>query len=480
VQRAEVEALVGQGVDAVVAVIARLEARIAGQDARIADLEARLGSNSRNSSRPPSSDGYAEPAPRSLRRPSGRKPGGQPGSPGHRLERSPDPDEAVLHPAKRCDGCGGELDDAPIIGSESRQVFDLPELPRLRCVEHWIQRRRCACGRVTSSSFPRGVRAPVQYGPRVRALGIYLVCYQHLPYERAAQLLSDCVGATVSVGSLQSFVAEGADGLEGFLDELRSQLQGAAVAQFDETGARAEGKLGWVHSASTETLTLYTAHAKRGTDGIDAAGVLGAFDGVAVHDGWAPYRAYERVTHALCNAHHLRELVAAHEQRQAWALGMSCLLVDAKEFVEQARAAGRDALDEAELVELHACYRAVIALGYEENPDLTADPGPGRRPKRTKAQNLLLRLDEREPETLRFAHDFRVPFDNNLSERDLRMIKLQQKISGCWRTQAGAERFLAIRSYISTARKQGHLPLAVLTQLTAGQPWQPAPARTPT
>lgn len=261
VERAEIESLVAQGADAVVAVIARLEARITEQDARIAELEARLRSNSRNSSKPPSSDGYAKPAPRSLRRPSGRKPGGQPGSPGHYLERSERPDKTLVHPAERCDGCGGDLAGAPIEGSESRQVFDLPEFPRLLCVEYWIQRWRCRCGQVTSSSFPEGVRAPVQYGPRIRALGIYLVCYQHLPYGRAAQLLSDCVGASVSVGALQAFVTEGADGLEEFLEQLRSQLESANVAHFDENGARIESKLGWIHSASTEMLTLYTAQA---------------------------------------------------------------------------------------------------------------------------------------------------------------------------------------------------------------------------
>jgi transposase len=471
----ELEALVAEQA----AVIETLRAQIAVQDARIAELEGRLGSNSRNSSRPPSSDGYEKPAPKSLRRSSGRKPGGQPGSPGHRLARSEPPDRSVLHRAERCDGCGGISATRRSRGSESRQVFDLPELPRLGCVEHWIQRRRCGCcGEVTSSRFPAGVNAPVQYGPRVRALGIYLVCYQHLPYERVAQLLSDVLGAGVSVGSLQAFVAQGAEGLGGFLDELRGQLQGAPVAQFDETGARIDGKLGWVHSASTVALTLYVTHPRRGVDGIDAAGVLPGFAGTAVHDGWAPYRAYEDATHALCNAHHLRELIGAEEQGQAWALGMSCLLLDAKALVEQARADGLRRLADTKLTDLHASYRAVIALGHEQHPGLLVAGSTGRRPKRTKAQNLLLRLDEREQDVLRFAHDLRVPFDNNLSERDLRMIKLQQKISGCWRTREGAERFLKIRSYVSTARKQGQRPLTVLAQLTAGEPWLPAPAPT--
>jgi transposase len=214
----------------------------------------------------------------------------------------------------------------------------------------------------------------------------------------------------VSVGSLQAFVAEGADGLEEFLKEVRRALEGAEVAHFDETGGRIEGELSWIHCASTETLTLYTAHEKRGRDGIDAAGVLPGFEGTAVHDGWAPYRLYEQARHALCGAHHLRELVCAEEQGHGWASAMSALLLDVKDAVHQARQAGRDCLDQRALATVHGCYREIIAIGYEQNPELSADH-VGRRPKRTKAQNLLLRLDQRETETMRFASDFQVPFD---------------------------------------------------------------------
>jgi transposase len=203
--------------------------------------------------------------------------------------------------------------------------------------------------------------------------------------------------------------------------------------------------------------------------------VLPAFRGVAVHDNWAPYRNFNEALHALCGAHHLRELIACEEQGQAWALGMGCLLLDTKDAVEHAKATGRERLSKKALAELHASYRELIKMGYEENPGL-AGHGEGRQQKRTKAQNLLIRLDQREREVLRFATDFRVPFDNNLSERDLRMVKLQQKISGCWRTSQGAERFLAIRSYISTARKQGQQPSDVLYKLAAGQPWLPLAA----
>ncbi len=461
-----------------------LEALVAAQAARIAELEAlvgelraRLDQSSRNSSKPPSSDGYAKPTVnknRSLRRRSGRRPGGQPGHQGHHLERREDPDRAVLHAVERCECCGRDLSDAPIVESQSRQVFDLPQMPSLECVEHWIHKRSCECGHLTSSSFPEGVTAPTCYGPWIRALGLYLVAYQHLPYDRAAEILSDWANAPISVATLQAFVAQGAEGLEEFLEEIRSQLAGAEVAHFDETGGRIEGRLHWIHSASTETLTLLSAHRKRGLEAMRDAGVLPGFRGVAVHDGWAPYRSFQDALHALCGAHHLRELTAAYEQGQVWALGMICLLMDTKDAVDRAKAAAHKQLSAKALAELHASYRTVIETGYEENPGLAASAD--QKLKRTKPHNLLLRLDEREQEVLRFAHDFRVPFNNNLAERDLRMIKLQQKISGCWRTRPGAERFLAIRSYLSTARKQGHRPLEVLGKLAAGEPWIPSDA----
>ncbi|MGH2836580.1 MAG: IS66 family transposase, partial [Solirubrobacteraceae bacterium] len=411
---------------------------------------------------------------RSLRRRSGRKPGGQRGHQGHHLQRREEPDDTIVHLVERCECCGRDLSGVAIVESQSRQVFDLPEMPALDCVEHWTHKRRCECGHLTGSSFPAGVTAPVCYGPRIRALGIYLVSYQHLPFERAAEILTDWARAPISVATLQAFIAQGAEGLGEFLAEIRSQLAAAEVAHFDETGGRIDGRLGWIHSASTQTLTLLSAHRKRGVEAMLAAGVLGGFQGVAVHDGWAPYRNFADAEHALCGAHHLRELIGAEEQGQAWALAMGCLLLDAKDAVDQAKAAERKRLSRKALAELHASYREVIKLGYEENPGLaTVD---GRQPKRSKAQNLLLRLDGREAEVLRFATDFRVPFDNNLCERDLRMVKLQQKISGCWRTTQGAERFLAIRSYLSTARKQGLRPVDVLCRLTAGEPWLPAPA----
>ena len=460
----ELEALVGE-----------LRALVVEQQMQIAELRARVDGNSRNSSRPPSSDGLSKPAgdpkKRSLRRSSGRRQGGQEGHEGARLVPVAVPEERVEHPPERCECCDGDLAGAePLVGGERRQVFDLPQGALLRVVEHVAERRRCQCGHVSSGAFPAGVGAPTQYGPGVRALGVYLCVFQHLPYDRAAQALADIAGAAVSTGTLTVWVTAAAGGLCDFDDRLRELLRAAPVAHFDETGARIAGRLGWVHSASTDKLTRYTAHERRGSEAIDAADVLPGFEGVAVHDGWAPYRNYSGCEHGLCNVHHLRELQAAAEAGHIWPVAMSCLLSDTKDAVAQARTAGADSLDSGVLDELAASFATITAMGHEEHP--------AAHGKRAKAHNLLLRLERYEPDVLRFAHDFRVPFSNNQAEQDIRMVKLQQKISGCWRTPQGAQRFLAVRSYISTARKNGIDALDALGALAVGQPWLPAPTPT--
>jgi transposase len=471
-----------------------LEARIAEQDAvivalmaenaevraQVAELQARLDQNSRNSSKPPSSDGYGKPSPkkRSLRERSGRGPGGQEGHEGAHLERVEVPDRQIPHEPDLCEGCGRDLADGEeLAGGESRQVFDIPEKLALEVIEHLAKRRRCAhCGRVNEGRFPEDVLAPVGYGCNLRAFGVYLIVFQHLPYDRARKLICDLIGAQVSTATLCSWVGRAAAGLTDFDEQLRGLLADQPVVHYDETGLRIAERLGWVHCASTETLTRYTAHAKRGIEAMDDAGVLPKFQGTAVHDGYASYRNYEQATHALCGAHHLRELIAAQEAGQAWASGMGCLLLDMKELVDDAKDHARKRLGEIALGELHRSYRAVIASGYEENPGLAQTAG--KRIKRSKAQNLLLRLDQREREATLFAHDFSVPFTNNVCEADLRMVKLQQKISGCFRTMEGAQRYLTVRSYISTARKQGQDTLGVLSALARGTPWLPAAGET--
>ena len=486
-ERADAVGIYRQGEDACVEVllslasaVEALQGQVSVLESRMAELEARLRETSRNSSRPPSSDGLGKPPPkpRSRRRRSGRKPGGQPGSEGHHLAQVDCPDEVVPHEPDRCGGCGRDLDDAELLRVERRQVFDLPPETRLVVCEHRVSHRRCGCGTVTAGVFPALVRAPAQYGPRLRAFVVYLAVFQHLPYDRIRQLVADRYGANLSTGTLQTIVQAAAAGLDPFLEQVRGQLAASPVVHVDETGARAEGRLHWVHEATTRTLALYGLHQRRGKDGIDALGVLPDLTGVAVHDGFTPYRRYTSCTHALCNGHHLRELTAVEERGgQPWASMMARLLVELNTTVETSKHAGKTALDPTELDRYRSRYRRILDAGYKQNPE-PERTGKRGRPSQGKARSLLLRLDTYQDDALRFAHDFNVPFDNNQGERDLRMIKLQQKISGCWRSSDGAATFLALRSYIQTARKQHQNILDILQAAIEGRPWLPAAGET--
>ena len=446
---------------------------IAQLSARVSELEARLHMSSQNSSKPPSSDGYAKPAPRSLRKASGRRPGKQPGAPGSHLARVEHPDVTVVHRPDRCSGCGGELERATVTRRERRQVFELPEV-RLLVTEHVVEERRCRCGTVTSGEFPDEATAPACYGTRVRGLGVYLCVRQHLPYERAAELLADVCSVPVSTGALVQMVTEASERLDPFLVAVTAGLIASPVVHFDETGARIAGRLGWVHSASTGTLTRYLAHRRRGREAMEQMGVLAGFTGVACHDGWSPYATYTDSVHALCNAHHLRELdYVATEMGQPWAADMASLLLEMKASVDKAADRGTDCLSHRVLARYLARYDAIVTAGIGANP-APLRTGKAGRPSRTKAGNLAQRLGAHREAVVRFATDFTVPFDNNQAERDVRMMKLQQKISGCFRSEAGAERFCRIRSYLSTANKQGERLLDVLGLLFAGSAWMPA------
>lgn len=447
-------------------------------EAEVADLKRRLAQNSRNSSRPPSSDGLAKPpVKKSLRRPSGRKPGGQKGHKGSHLKPVAVPDQIVKHAASACSDCGGSLLDAPLQESERRQVFDLPEV-RLKVTEHVREHRLCRCGKVCAGKFPEAVIAPTQYGPRFKALSIYLLARQHLPYKRTSELLADWMGAPVSTGTLARLMTRAGADLGPFEDEVHSRVLDSPVAHFDETGARVQGRLRWLFCASTDRLTSFSMNDKRGKEGLDHH--LADFKGTAVHDGWKPYRGYEKATHALCNAHHLREIQAVIESdddgAQSWAKAMDEFLRGLKRTVENAASNGAEGLDPLTLAHAQAAYARIVGIGHRESPENTVRTGKRGFIAQTPARNLLCRLDEYREDVLRFAHDFSVPFDNNLVERDIRMVKLQQKVSGCWRTTEGANTFLALRSYLSTARKQGHDLLDVLGRLVAGNPWMPVAA----
>lgn len=266
--------------------IARQDARIADQDARIAELERQVAASSRNSSKPPSSDGLGKPAPKSLRGKSGRKPGGQGGHLGKTLEQVADPDEVIRHEPTRCRGCGAGLARAPEIAVARRQVFDLPPIA-IRVTEHQLTSRLCRCGAVTTAGTPSGVNAPVQYGARIKAVMGYLYMGQYLSKHRTAVAMSELFNTPVSDGTVSAATVRAAGDLGGFCAAVSKKIAGAEVAHFDETGLRADGKLHWLHSASTPEFTLITCHRRRGREAMNAAGILPVFTGIAVHDAWA-------------------------------------------------------------------------------------------------------------------------------------------------------------------------------------------------
>jgi len=316
----------------------------------------------------------------------------------------------------------------------------------------------------------------VQYGPQLKSLVVYLVDYHLLPWQRTCELLGDLLGQPLAAGTLAAAITDCAQGLVAAEEQIKQALTRAPVAHCDETGLSVAGRREWVHVASTTLLTYYGPHAKRGGAATQAIGILPAFSGRAVHDAWAPYFEYA-CAHGLCNAHHLRELTFVHEQLgQGWAGEMKELLVSIKHAVARARATGATALPKAQQRRFQTTYESLLATGLQV-PENHPPPATGKRgrPKQTKAKNLLDRLGQYKAETLAFMSDFAVPFDNNQAERDLRMLKVQQKIAGCFRSTGGAQAFCRIRGYLSTLKKQGRNVLTALSSVFAGYPLSPLP-----
>jgi transposase len=440
--------------------------------ARIADLEAQLRQNSRNSSKPPSSDSpFVKPTPKSLRSKSGRKPGGQAGHEGRTLMRVERPDRVIPHEPRRCGGCGGGLRAAAVVGMDARQVFDIPKIT-VKVVEHQVISRQCDCGVVSTGAAPDGITAPVSYGPNVAAICTYLYTGQFLSKARTADALAELFGTPLSAGTVASLSKRMARDVRdsGVLDRIREAITAAPVVHFDETGLRVAASLQWVHSASTDKFSLLTVHPRRGVKGMGHAGVLPWFTGVAVHDAWSPYDTYTEATHALCNAHVARELVAVVEQappqQWSWAGQAHDALLDLKALVDQARAAGRSVVDAGARAVLVGRLRSASVLGARV-------AGSGKRGAKHRA--LARRLRDRQADYLRFLDDgFVVPWDNNAAEREVRMVKIRQNVSGSMRTLAGARDFTAIRSYLATAVKHGVRFIDALTLLAERRPWLPA------
>jgi transposase len=453
------------------AMVAELRAEVAELKSVVADLRELLNRNSSNSSLPPSSDSATERALRQARKQSqraktGRKPGKQPGTPGSTLRQVGNPDSVVRHAPACCASCGADLADSEIISECRRQVFDIPQ-PRLEVTEHVTETRRCRCGRATQASFPPEAASPACWGPRVRALCVYLLIYQHVPAARTAELLA-AIGATVSVGFVAAQPARAANQLQGWLIELRRRLCGEPVLHADETSGRVNGTLWWLHVCSTRLLTLLVAHRRRGQSAVDDIGVLANRNPAStlVHDRAAMYWNYG-ARHAVCAAHLLRDLNALKElpRHADWAEAFQDVLSNAKQAVDTAVAAGRSELNAGILRGIDARYAVALRRAMATITDQPA--GQGER----AASNLACALFDYQPEILAFTRNFTVPFDNNQAERDLRMTKIHQKISGGWRTTHGIETFAQIRSYLDTTRKHRQNPYTALHQLHTTGPW---------
>lgn len=385
------------------------------------------------------------------------------------MARVDDPDEVLRHEPGRCGSCGADLADAPEVDLQRRQVFDLPPMT-VRVTEHQLVARRCGCGVTTCGDAPDGVTAPVQYGPRIAAIILYLYVGQFLSKTRTAAALAELFGTPVSEGTVAAMTERAAGGLGDFLDVVRERIANAEVAGFDETGLRVAGTLRWVHCARTDRDTLITCHPHRGIAGINAAGVLARFCGVAVHDAWAPYDSYPGVEHQLCCAHALRELAgvadtAPSDSQWCWATQAADALVAMQKLVAEATT-GAEAVDAEALKRQTQFYRSAAQIGITQTA--------ARTDAVTKKHHALARrLLDRQDDYLRFTRDGRIPADNNGSERDIGMIKLRQKVSGCMRTHTGAQQFCAIRSYLSTAAKHGKHFFDSLVMLAEGHPWLP-------
>ena len=484
--RDEIHAAYAEGEEAVVLLfgdlckqVEALTVALSQQGEAIKGLQGRLSKNSRNSSRPPSSDGYNKKRTESLR-PRGKKAnGGQPGHEGHRLEFSEHPDHRETHEVAICSHCQLSLRDVEVVGCEERQIFDIPAI-RIEVTAHQAEIKICPrCSQESKGTFPAGATQSTQYGSGVKTWASYLTHQHFIPLERTTQIFADLLGHRLSEATVLK-AGEALDrGVAVSTEAIKEQLKSSEVLHLDETGLRVVGKLHWLHVTSTDQLTHYETHSKRGQEAMEAIGILEDFQGRAVHDHWKPYFHYD-CDHALCNAHHLRELHYIEKQyQQPWASQIAKLLCSIKNAVGETKGAA-DHLPAPQIETFERKYDELLAEGFTLNPDLPPMQPAGRpkkrgRPKRTPPLNLLIRLRDFKPQVLAFMYDFRVPFDNNLAERDVRMVKVQQKVSGCFRTLEGAQRFGRIRGYISTARKNAQNVFEAIRDAIDGNPFIPSP-----
>jgi transposase len=440
----------------------RTENQVLRQDHE--DLRRRLGLTPQNSHLPPTAAGLRK-GPAEPRVKGRRSPGGQPGHRGATLKRVADPDRIeIRRPEGLCE-CGQALAEPAGQVVATRQVIELPL--RREVTEYRVVQVRCDCGRVHVGDFPATVPMGLTYGPALRAFAVGLIQGHHVSVDRTAQILGDLVGFSPATGTLQTWIEEAATALMPTYTDYAATLRQAPVAHFDESGVRIEGQTQWLHVATDPETTYYTVHAKRGQAGMDAAGILPTFTGVAVHDHWASYYRYADCQHALCNAHILRELrffedFGAHP----WATALRETLVAGLKATQAARTAGQLAVDPAQGEALLTAYRHQVAAGLAacpaQPPPEPGAPKPRGRLKQSKEYNLLKRLRDFEADIWRFLGDFAVPFTNNAAERKIRPVKVKLKVAGGFRSWAGAQAFCVIRSVWETCRLRQENPFIQL------------------
>lgn len=435
-----------------------------------ADLPKR---DSHNSHQPPALDlPWQKPKrTRSLRKKSNRNVGGQLGHRGVTLLQVNDPDRIIVHSLERCPECQLPFAPTDAVQHWRRQVFNVED-GRLTVTEHRAAMMRCrACAAMARSFFPASVKAPVQYGADARAKSLYLHLYQLIPVARTAEAMRDLFACPMSPATIQHAARLCAGKLVRSEQRTKAAIRQSAIAGVDETGIRINGTVAWVHVARTETLTHFESHAKRGKAAFDQIGIINRFKGTLVRDGWSSYKWYSQCRHSLCNAHLLRDLTfiaEAYPANKSWTNALARLLIEMKEAVADAREGGQIELDTGLQTSFLKRYDAI--LGEAASQVCAPARASPLKSSQLSPPLLLNRFWRNKQEILRFMFDLAVPFDNNGSERDLRMLKLQQKISGCFRTIAGATTFCRIRSYLSSARKQSRSVLAALERAVNGQP----------
>jgi transposase len=455
------------------ALMQQMQEQIVSLTHQVKSLQERQAKDSHNSSLPPSSDRFTRKT-KSLRKKSEKKSGGQEGHQGTSLHWSSTPDEITLQQVEQCEACQHDLHTVVVCHVERRQVHDVPA-PRRLVQEYRAEQKQCpVCHHITAAAFPKEVAAPMQYGPMIGAVAVYLVQQQLLPLARAAEVMADLLGVQMSEGTICTLIGRCATNLADVEQQIKEALVQAEVLHQDETGLYVLGKRYWMHDTSTKTLTHYHVDQSRGQKALEAIGILPKFQGITIHDRWGSYFLYA-CEHALCLVHLLRDLVFLAEEHDAlWAAELKDLLLDMKTATEQARVEGRRWLHPLEVADWEATFLRVLDEAEGITPRATAPPGKKGRCKQSAARNLLDSLYKHQAAIFCFVEDLRVDFDNNLAERDLRMIKVQQKISGCFRSLAGAQAFSRIRGYVSTLRKQGLPLLSALQATLCGHPILPS------